>query len=342
MTVTSTFSVPSSPPTCYGFIGLGSMGFGMASNLFRALPADVKLVAFDAFPSSLERFVNQFPDAGNRLIKASSAHEVAAQAAVVFTVLPGPKESRAVWNEVVTAVKAGTVLVECATVGPELVREMTLLVNEKGGAVVDAPISGGVAGANNGTLTFMVGPGDAQPDPSGSRSLDATTPLMEYIGTALKAMGKNIFLCGPPGTGQVAKLCNNLLSYEAMVGLSESLRIAEANGVSPKLATEIFGRSTGRSWVLEGYHPVPGIVPGLPASRNYEMPGFPVLGGIKDLQCAMALANSSGMRTRMGETALQTFEEMAKDEKYARKDFSSVWEWLGHSENNNAGSSSRE
>ncbi|KAJ3343479.1 hypothetical protein HDU93_008138 [Gonapodya sp. JEL0774] len=327
MTASTTFAIPSNPPKVYGFIGLGSMGYGMASNVARSLPSGTTLIVYDAWPASLERFRKEFN--GDKILVAGSVVEVARRADLLVTVLPGPKESRAVWTEMLPEVTQGKVLIECATVGVELVKEMAPLVAARGGTMVDAPISGGVAGANNGTLTFMAGVEDSTPDPTGERSVDATTPILQYARVILDAMGKNVYLCGPPGTGQVAKLANNLLVYQTMVGLAESLRMAEAHGVHPRLATEIMKRSTARSWVLEGYHPVPGIVPGLPASRGYQMPGFPVTGGIKDVKCALDCAKSAGTPATMGEASLRTLEAMAADERFVKRDFSVVWEWLG-------------
>ncbi|HEX5515293.1 MAG TPA: 3-hydroxyisobutyrate dehydrogenase, partial [Gammaproteobacteria bacterium] len=261
--------------TQIAFIGLGNMGAPMAANL---LKAGHQLAVFDLVPAA----VAKLEAAGARA--ASSAADAVAGAQVVFSMLPAGQHVKSLYlgdGGLLEAVGPDTLLVDCSTIDAETARELAEAAARSGLEMLDAPVSGGVAGAEAGTLTFIVG-GEAA-------ALERARPLLE-------AMGKKIFHAGGAGAGQVAKMCNNMLLGILMTGTAEALNLGVANGLDPQVLSEIMKASSGNNWALQVYNPYPGVMDNAPASRNYQG-GFGVDLLVKDLELALkaGLANRTAL-----------------------------------------------
>ncbi|MBO3277289.1 3-hydroxyisobutyrate dehydrogenase [Pseudomonas schmalbachii] len=283
------------------FLGLGHMGAPMAANL---LKAGYLLRVFDLVQSAIDTAVAQGASA------ARSARDAVQGADVVISMLPASHhvESLYLGDEGLLAhIAPGTLVLECSTIAPVSARKVHHDAAERGIEMLDAPVSGGTAGAAAGTLTFMVGGDEAV--------LEKARPVFE-------AMGRNIFHAGGDGAGQVAKVCNNQLLAVLMIGTAESLALGVANGLDPKVLSEIMRRSSGGNWALEVYNPWPGVMENAPASREYEG-GFMSALMAKDLGLAQETAQVSGNSTPMGSLALSLYRMLLK-QGFAEKDFSSV------------------
>ncbi|MNZ28078.1 3-hydroxyisobutyrate dehydrogenase [compost metagenome] len=283
------------------FLGLGHMGAPMAANL---LKAGYLLRVFDLVQSAIDTAVAQGASA------ARSARDAVQGADVVISMLPASHhvESLYLGDEGLLAhIASDTLVLECSTIAPASARKVHHAAAERGIEMLDAPVSGGTAGAAAGTLTFMVGGDEAV--------LEKARPVFE-------AMGRNIFHAGGDGAGQVAKVCNNQLLAVLMIGTAESLALGVANGLDPKVLSEIMRRSSGGNWALEVYNPWPGVMENAPASREYEG-GFMAALMTKDLGLAQEAAALSGNSTPMGSLALSLYRMLLK-QGYAEKDFSSV------------------
>ncbi|MFA7552778.1 MAG: 3-hydroxyisobutyrate dehydrogenase [Spongiibacteraceae bacterium] len=288
------------------FIGLGNMGGPMAANL---LKAGHQVTVFDLVPAA----VKQLTDAG--AASAPSAKEAAANVDVVITMLPAGKHVEMVYlgeEGLLNTVAPGTILLDSSTIDATTARKVASAANEKGVAVMDTPVSGGVAAAAAGTLSFMCG---------GSEEVFSQAKII------LEAMGKNIFYAGDHGAGQVAKVCNNMLLSVLMVGTSEALRLGVDNGLDPTKLSDIMLASSGRNWTLEVYNPYPGVMENAPASNDYQ-PGFMVDLMCKDLGLAMDTAVESKSATPMGSMARSLYAAHASKGN-GQKDFSSIIELLG-------------
>lgn len=263
------------------FIGLGNMGGPMALNL---LKAGHELVVFDLSASALKAAA----DAG--ATTASSAQEAVKGADAVVTMLPASKHVEGLYlgdSALLDHIASGTLVMECSTIAPESARKVAEAARAKGIRMIDAPVSGGTGGAVAGTLTFIVG-GEAD-------DLQAAMPYLEK-------MGKNIFHAGAAGAGQVAKICNNMLLGILMAGTSEALALGAANGLDPKVLSDIIAKSSGRNWATELYNPWPGVMEHAPASKNYAG-GFGVDLMLKDLGLAAESALNSRASAPLGELA---------------------------------------
>ncbi len=267
--------------TTIAFIGLGNMGGPMAQNL---LKAGHSVRAFDLVPAALEAV-----KAKGGIVAASPADAVNG-VDVVVTMLPASKhvESLYLGNDgLVGKIKAGTLVIDCSTIAPASSRKVAEAAQAQGLVFIDAPVSGGTAGAAAGTLTFIVG-GDVA-------ALERARPYLE-------AMGKNIFHAGGNGAGQVAKIANNMLLAIHMAGTAEALALGVANGLDPKVLSEIMVKSSGRNWSLELYNPWPGVMENVPASRGYSG-GFGSALMLKDLGLAAEASIASGSPVPLGELA---------------------------------------
>lgn len=263
------------------FIGLGNMGGPMAQNI---LKAGHELSVFDLSSVAMQTLT----DAGARA--ASSAKDCVQDAEVVITMLPASRHVEGLYlgeEGLLSALAAGTLVIECSTIAPESARKVANAAKDAGVRMIDAPVSGGTGGAVAGTLTFIVG-GDAA-------DLESARPFLEK-------MGRNIFHAGDSGAGQVAKICNNMLLGILMAGTSEALALGVANGLDPKTLSDIIAKSSGRNWATELYNPWPGVMPDVPASREYAG-GFGVDLMLKDLGLAAEAALHTGASTPLGELA---------------------------------------
>jgi 3-hydroxyisobutyrate dehydrogenase len=284
-----------------GFIGLGNMGVPMARNLLKRGHA---LKVYDVSAERVKLL------AAEGCVAGTSAIDSAKGAEVVITMLPSSPHVRAVYGGdygVLAGSTTGALLIDCSTIDPITAREVEMDARAKGCAMVDAPVSGGVGGAEAGTLTFMVG-GEAA-------DFERAKPLLE-------AMGKNIVHCGASGNGQVAKICNNLMLAIEMIATSEGMTLATKLGMDPKVFAGIVNTSSGRCWSSDTYNPYPGVIENAPASRDYAG-GFGAQLMLKDLTLVMDAAKSAGQPLMLGALAQQIYQMHAND-GHGAKDFSSI------------------
>ena len=285
-----------------GFIGLGNMGLPMAINLLKAGHA---VVGFDLMSNQLDAFVV----AGGKA--APNANAAARDADVVITMLPASKHVEGLYlgeNGLLATANPKSILIDCSTISPKVAQAVAGAARAKGFAMVDAPVSGGTAGAQAGTLTFMVG---------GERS------VVECVRPILEKMGKNIFHAGGNGAGQTVKVCNNMLLGIQMLGTCEALRLGIANGLDPKVLSDIMSKSSGRNWTLELYNPCPGVMENVPASRGYSG-GFGVDLMLKDMGLATENAQALEASVPLAKLAEQLYEAHSKAGN-GQLDFSSVF-----------------
>jgi 3-hydroxyisobutyrate dehydrogenase len=291
--------------TDIGFIGLGHMGAPMARNL---LKAGHRLRAFDVSPSAMAGVAEAGATA------ASSTADAARGNSIVITMLPAGRESREVYlgaKGLIAVAAKGALLIDCSTIDVATARDIHEAASRAGVDCLDAPVSGGVAGAAAASLTFMVG---------GSESAFARgEPIF-------KAMGKAAIHTGGPGNGQAAKICNNLILGISMIGVSEAFVLAEKLGLPAATLFEVASRASGQCWSLTSYCPVPGPVPSSPANNGYR-PGFSAAMMLKDLKLAEEAARVSGAGTPLGMAATALYERYVATGK-GGADFSGIIEWL--------------
>jgi 3-hydroxyisobutyrate dehydrogenase len=277
--------------TRIGFIGLGNMGLPMARNLHKAGHA---VSAFDLAPAAREAATA----AG--IATTASLAEAVAEAAMVITMLPAGQQVRAVYGGdggVLAAAGERALLVDCSTIDVATARSVAAEAEAAGHAMLDAPVSGGVGGAEAGTLTFMVG-GSAE-------AFGCAQPI-------LAAMGRTIVHAGGPGNGQAAKICNNMMLGIQMISVAEAMVLAEKLGLDHQKLFEISSQASGQCWSLTTYCPVPGPVPTSPANRDYR-PGFTAAMMLKDLKLAQAEAQAAGAVTPLGAEAAQLYALFARE-----------------------------
>ena len=288
-----------------GFIGLGHMGSGMAANLVKA---GHEVHAFDLSQAALEKAV------GNGCVRAASAEEAVAKAEAVVTMLPAGKHVREVYeSSVFAAAPASAILMDCSTIDVASAREVEADAGKRGIVMVDAPVSGGIAAAEAGTLTFMVGGSDA--------GFERAQPFLE-------AMGKAVIHAGGPGAGQAAKICNNMLLGASMIATCETFLLAEKLGLDPQTFYDIASKASGQCWSMTRYCPVPGVGPQSPADRDYEG-GFASALMLKDLRLAMEAAQGVHAETPMGARAAELYESFTS-QGGGTKDFSGIIKMLDH------------
>ncbi len=267
------------------FIGLGHMGGPMAANL---LKAGYPLTVFDLVPQAAA----SLGEAGARV--AASAAAALAGAQVVISMLPASQHVEALYlgeNGILAAIPAGALVIDCSTIAPASARKVAAAAQARGLTMIDAPVSGGTAGAAAGTLTFIVGGDDD--------GLERARPLLEK-------MGKNIFHAGGHGAGQVAKICNNMLLGVLMAGTAEAINLGVQNGLDPKVLSDIIAKSSGRNWATELYNPWPGVMDNVPAARGYSG-GFGTDLMLKDLGLAEEAALAARAAIPLGAAARQLY-----------------------------------
>ena len=283
------------------FIGLGNMGLPMAANLARAGHA---VTAFDLSADAVGKARSQ----GLRV--AASAVEAVEGATVVLSMLPASRHVEALFlgdGGLLGRLKAGTLVIDCSTIAPASAKKVAEAAAAREVAMIDAPVSGGTAGAAAGTLTFIVG-GEAA-------ALERARPV-------LQGMGKNIFHMGAAGSGQVAKLCNNMALGVIMAVTGEALALGAAHGLDAKVLSQMMAVSTGRSWATEVCNPWPGVLENAPASRGYTG-GFGSDLMLKDMGLAVEAAMATGATIPLGELARNLYA-MNKQAGRGGLDFSSV------------------
>ena len=285
------------------FIGLGNMGGPMALNLIKK---GHNVVGFDLSEEALKIITA----AGGQTAESASA--AAKDADIVVSMLPSGKHVAALYSEeFIGNLKPNTLLIDSSTIDAVTARTVAKRAVSKGCKMIDAPVSGGTAGAQAGTLTFIVG--GKQEDYEKARPI-------------LKCMGQNIFHAGESGAGQVAKICNNMLLAIHMIGTSEAINLGVKHGLDPQILSEIMQKSSGKNWSLDVYNPYPGVMENAPASRNYSG-GFAVDLMTKDLGLAAEAGLETKTSTPLGNTALNLYR-MWSESGNGKTDFSSIIQFL--------------
>ena len=281
------------------FIGLGNMGGGMAANLVKA---GHSVRAFDLAEAALERARE------NGCETFATVREAVQGVDAVVTMLPnGAIVDKLYGDDVIGQAPAGALLLDCSTIDVATAKKVGEAAVAAGYEMVDAPVSGGIAAANGGTLTFMVGGGDA--------AFAKAEPI-------LAKMGKTVIHAGGLGAGQAAKICNNMLLGIHMIGTCEAFAMAQRLGLDPQTFYDISSKASGQCWSMTSYCPVPGVGPQSPADNDYQG-GFATGLMLKDLKLAMEAAGTAGSRTPMGERAKELYEAFA-DAGNAGLDFSAI------------------
>ncbi|KRS14516.1 3-hydroxyisobutyrate dehydrogenase [Roseovarius atlanticus] len=277
-----------------GFIGLGNMGAPMAANL---AAAGHEVTGFDTAGTTAEGVAN------------ADTAEAAVQAAdVVITMLPNGQILRKVADTVIPAMKQGAVLLDCSTVDVDSARAVAEQANAAGLGALDAPVSGGIGGAQGGTLTFMVGGDDG--------AFETAKPLFDI-------MGQKAVHCGPSGNGQAAKICNNMILGATMIVTCEAFALADKLGLDRQAMFDVVSTSSGYSWSMNAYCPAPGIGPKSPSDNEYK-PGFAAELMLKDLTLAMQAAESADADTPIGQAARELYRRFVEDEDGNGRDFSAM------------------
>ena len=280
------------------FIGLGNMGGGMAANLVKA---GHEVRAFDLAEAALSAARE------HGCATFTNPKEAVAGVDAVVSMLPNGSIVKAVYtNDVIGHAPAGALLLDCSTIDVATAREVIAAADSAGYAMVDAPVSGGIAAANGGTLTFMVG---------------GTAEAFARAEPILAAMGKAVIHAGDAGNGQAAKICNNMLLGIHMIGTCEAFALAQKLGLDPQTFFDISSVSSGQNWSMTSYCPVPGVGPVTPADNDYQG-GFATALMLKDLKLAMEAAQASGATTPLGDHARAIYEAFAAEN--GGLDFSAV------------------
>ena len=277
-----------------GFVGLGNMGAPMASNL---ASAGHDVIGYDT--------ANVVVDG---VAAADSAQQAARDAKVVITMLPDGNVLRKVAEQIVPAMDRGSVLLDCSTVDVKSARDVAKMATTAGLLPLDAPVSGGIAGAAAGTLTFMVGG-----DETG----------LDIAGELFQIMGSKAVHCGPCGNGQAAKICNNMILGATMIVTCEAFALADRLGLDRKAMFDVVSTSSGYSWSMNAYCPAPGIGPVSPADNGYR-PGFASELMLKDLRLARQAAESVDADTPLGKEAMELYRKFVEKEDGHGKDFSAM------------------
>jgi 3-hydroxyisobutyrate dehydrogenase len=285
-----------------GFIGLGNMGGPMAANL---VSAGHNVTVFDLNQNAVADLVEKGAFA------SATALECAKDKEFIISMLPAGKHVKATYTGeqgIATVLNNSTQVIDCSTIDAETAQFVAKELANKGISFVDAPVSGGVGGAVNGTLTFIVG---------------GTKPSFDTAQPILADMGKNIFHAGDHGAGQVAKICNNMLLAILMAGTSEALQMGIDNGLDPKVLSNIMLQSSGRNWTLELYNPCPGVQDNVPSSNDYQG-GFMVDLMAKDLGLAIDTASGSQSNIPLGKMS-QSLYQLMQNQDMGSLDFSSIF-----------------
>ena len=278
-----------------GFIGLGNMGLPMAINLAKA---GHQVTGFDTADTALPEIIE----------KASDAGSCATGQDVVITMLPNGAVLQQVASVIIPVMQKGAVLCDCSTVDVRAATQVAERAEEAGLMALDAPVSGGISGAEAGTLTFMTGGSEA--------GYAIVAPLFEI-------MGNKAVLCGEAGAGQSVKICNNMILGVTMIATCESIALGDKLGLDREKLFEVLSTSSGASWTVNTYFPAPDVGPKSPADNNYE-PGFAAELMVKDLGLSQEAAEDMDADTPMGAAALALYKKFVEDEDGLGRDFSAM------------------
>ena len=288
-----------------GFIGLGNMGGPMAGNL---LKAQHRISGYDVAEIAVAALSEKGGHAASRVADAAASGDI------VVTMLPAGPQVREVYlgpDGVLAHARPGALLIDCSTIDVETARAVAAEAAARGLQMLDAPVSGGTIGAEAGTLTFMVG-GEAE-------AFARAEPI-------LRAMGRTIIHAGPSGSGQAAKICNNMMLAASMIAVCEGFALAEKLGLDAQTLFDICSTSTSQSWAMTGYCPMPGPVPAAPSNRGYAA-GFTATNMLKDLRLAQQAAGAAGAATPLGAAAANLYQ-LYVDAGGGPFDFSGIMQFL--------------
>ncbi len=284
--------------TKIGFIGLGNMGAKMAINL---LKANYEVIGFDIN----KKFVKNLLPQG--LKQASSLNDITRDTDIVITMLPNGDIVEEVYNNIINKFKPDSLFVDCSTIEVNKARELHKKCENKKLLSLDAPVSGGVGGAEQATLTFMVG---------------GTENAYKKMLPLFQVMGKKSLLCGSPGSGQATKACNNMLLATTMIGVGEAFSLGQNLGLDSEKLFEILSTSTGSCWAINNYCPIKGVGPKSPADNDFR-PGFSADLMLKDLSIAVKAIENTNTRAPFGKNSQKNFKRMV-NENQGSLDFSAI------------------
>ena len=281
-----------------GFVGLGNMGSKMASNLLKA--------GYNVFGYDVN---NKLIDAlsGKGINKILSLKDLSKNMDVIITMLPDGDTVENVLNEIITDIKNSPIIIDCSTIDVNKCKFLNNFCLSKKINFLDAPVSGGTKGAEDSTLTFMVG---------------GKEKICSQITSLLEKMGSKVIYCGENGSGQATKLCNNMLLATTMIGVSESINMAKNLNLNIETLFKVLSTATGSCWAINSYFPVKDTGPSSPADNNF-LPGFSAKLMAKDLKLAINAARDSGSKTDFGNMAESAYSKMANGEN-GNKDFSAI------------------
>jgi 3-hydroxyisobutyrate dehydrogenase len=288
-----------------GFVGLGNMGGPMAANLVKA---QHRIEGYDVVAGAAARLAESGGHAVANIAAAAAAGDV------VITMLPAGPQVREVYfgpDGILAHARPGALLIDCSTIDVETARAVAAAAAEKGLQMIDAPVSGGVIGAEAATLTFMVG--------GGAEAFARAEPI-------LRSMGRTIVHAGPAGNGQSAKICNNMILAASMIAVCEGFALAEKLGLPAQTLFDICSTSTSQCWAMTGYCPVPGPVPAAPSNRGYAA-GFTAANMLKDLRLSQQAAGATGAATPLGAAAANLYQ-LFVDSGAGGLDFSGIMQFV--------------
>ena len=281
-----------------GFVGLGNMGSKMVINL---LQANYEVIGYDINEEFIDKLIP------NCIHKASSLNDITDDVDVIITMLPNGEVVKKVFETIIGNLKPDTLLTDCSTIDVQTAKDLHKMCSDKNLLSLDAPVSGGVGGAENGTLTFIVG--------GNEKAYNLMLPLFEV-------MGKKSVLCGPASSGQAAKACNNMLLATTMIGVGEAFNLGENLGLDLKKLFDVLSTSTGNCWAINTYCPIEGVGPNSPADNNFQ-PGFSVNLMLKDLTIALKAIKDTNTLAPFGTKSQENFKRMVDDKK-GELDFSAI------------------
>ena len=281
-----------------GFIGLGNMGKGMSINLSKQ---NLEIIGYDIN-------INTYKDLKNKkILIADNLNQLVNDSEIIITMLPNGKAVKKVWSEAITFSTPGKYFIDCSTIDVKTSKSVQIQAKEKGLLTLDAPVSGGVIGADQGTLTFMVG------------GASKTYNEMKFL---FEIMGKNSILCGEEGSGQSAKICNNMLLASTMIAVGESFNLGKNLGLGLNKLFDVISTSTGSCWAVNSYCPIKGIGPNSPADKNYRG-GFATALMYKDLGLAVDAAAETTSKINYGIQTYKKYKEVTENNK-GNLDFSNI------------------
>ena len=281
-----------------GFIGLGNMGKGMSINLSKE---NIEIIGYDINKNAYKDLKN------NKILIADNLNNLVNESEIIISMLPDGKAVKKVWSEAITFSTPGKYFIDCSTIDVKTSKSVQMQAKEKGLFTLDAPVSGGVIGADQGTLTFMVG---------------GSSKIYNEMKFLFEIMGKNSILCGDEGSGQSAKICNNMLLASTMIAVGESFNLGKKLGLDLNKLFDVISTSTGSCWAVNSYCPIKGIGPNSPADKDYEG-GFATALMYKDLGLAVDAAAETKSNINYGIQTYEKYKQVTENNK-GNLDFSNI------------------